>query len=52
MRIWFVAAALRSGQYSIDQLYQLTRIDRWFLYKMKNIIDFGIKLETLDKVRI
>jgi carbamoyl-phosphate synthase/aspartate carbamoyltransferase/dihydroorotase len=49
MRIWFVAAALRSGRYSIDQLYQLTRIDRWFLYKMKNIIDFGIKLETLDK---
>ena len=32
-----VAAALWAG-YSVDRLYELTRIDRWFLHRMKRII--------------
>ncbi|KFP00191.1 CAD protein, partial [Calypte anna] len=38
------AAALRAG-YSIERLYELTKIDRWFLHKMKNITDHAMLLE-------
>ena len=38
-RIHFLAAALEEG-YSISKLYELTKIDHWFLRRMKNIIDF------------
>eukprot|EP00794_Sanderia_malayensis_P004695 gene4695-5310_t len=43
-RIMYLAAALKQG-YSIDRLYKLTRIDRWFLYKLKRIVDFTEMLE-------
>lgn len=36
-RMFVLAAALKAG-YTIDRLYELTRIDKWFLHKMKNII--------------
>lgn len=35
----------------MDQLYQLTKIDRWFLHKMKNIADHERLLETYNQVR-
>ncbi|XP_066450455.1 multifunctional protein CAD isoform X1 [Eleutherodactylus coqui] len=44
-RIFVLAAALRAG-YTIDRLYELTKIDRWFLHKMKNITDHLAALET------
>lgn len=42
-RIFVLAAALRAG-YSIERLYELTKIDRWFLHKMKNITDHAVLL--------
>uniref|UniRef100_UPI00358E2434 multifunctional protein CAD isoform X2 n=1 Tax=Myxine glutinosa TaxID=7769 RepID=UPI00358E2434 len=36
-RIFVLAAAIHAG-YSVDRLYTLTRIDRWFLYKMTTIV--------------
>lgn len=47
-RIFVLAAALYAD-YSIDHLYELTKIDRWFLYKMKNIIDHEKLLETYNQ---
>ncbi|XP_017768305.1 PREDICTED: CAD protein [Nicrophorus vespilloides] len=47
-RMFVVAAALRQG-YSVDRLYDLTKIDRWFLQKMKNIVDFNTSLESIDQ---
>lgn len=44
-RMYFLAAALKAG-YTIDKLYELTKIDRWFLYKMKNIITYMTHLES------
>jgi carbamoyl-phosphate synthase large subunit len=38
MRIFVIAMALLKG-YSIDRIFELTRIDRWFLSKLKNIAD-------------
>lgn len=45
-RMFVLAAALKEG-YSIDKLYQLTKIDHWFLNKFKNIITLNTKLENL-----
>ncbi len=52
-RIYFVAQALQKG-YAVDKINELTKIDKWFLYKMKNIVDQADrirnkKLEELDK---
>ncbi|XP_070781394.1 multifunctional protein CAD isoform X3 [Enoplosus armatus] len=47
-RIFVLAAAFRAG-YTVDQLYELTKIDRWFLYKMKNIADHERLLETYNQ---
>jgi len=38
MRIFVIAEALEQG-FPIEKIYDLTRIDKWFLYKLKNIID-------------
>ncbi|MGE0823902.1 MAG: carbamoyl-phosphate synthase large subunit [Candidatus Binatia bacterium] len=38
-RIWYVADALRLGM-SIDDLYQITRIDPWFLENIAQIVRF------------
>lgn len=43
-RIFVVAAALWAG-YSVDRLYELTRIDRWFLQRMKRIVTHAQLLE-------
>nr|MBE5724577.1 rudimentary [Cucujiformia] len=47
-RMFVVAAALKSG-YSVDKLYNLTKIDKWFLQKMKNIIEWNTHLETFTQ---
>lgn len=45
-RMFVLAAALKDG-YSVDRLYELTKIDRWFLHKMKNIIECQTELEAV-----
>ncbi len=37
-RIYFVSKALQQG-FSIDRINELSKIDKWFLHKMKNIVD-------------
>jgi carbamoyl-phosphate synthase large subunit len=37
-RIWYIAQAFRLGM-GIDELHELTWIDPWFLYNIKQIID-------------
>lgn len=46
-RMFVLAAALREG-FTIERLYELTKIDRWFLHKMKNIIKMGERLQTFS----
>ncbi len=36
-RMYAIAKALQEG-YSIDKIHDLSKIDRWFLYKLKNIV--------------
>lgn len=42
-RIFVIAKAIREG-YSIEKIHQLTKIDNWFLYKLKNIFDIENQL--------
>ena len=44
MRIFVVSKALKIG-YSIEQIHQLTMIDRWFLQKLKHIVDIDQQLK-------
>ncbi|NQV12727.1 MAG: carbamoyl-phosphate synthase (glutamine-hydrolyzing) large subunit [Parcubacteria group bacterium] len=37
-RLFAIAQAIRRG-YSLDKIYQLAKIDRWFLGKIKNIVE-------------
>ncbi|KAG9282555.1 CAD protein isoform X1 [Astyanax mexicanus] len=47
-RIFVLAAALHAG-YSVDHLYELTKIDRWFLHKMQNIVNHEKLLQTYNQ---
>ena len=56
-RLWYVADALR-GSLDIDEIYELTKIDRWFLYNIKQIVDLegvivqnGLDSDTLKKAK-
>lgn len=42
-RIFIISKAMRAG-YTLDQLHELTRIDKWFLQKLQNIMDTSIEL--------
>ncbi|MFX1315477.1 MAG: carbamoyl-phosphate synthase (glutamine-hydrolyzing) large subunit [Promethearchaeota archaeon] len=47
LRIFRLAEAIKKGL-SIDEIYRLSRIDKWFLYKLKNIIDLERYLKDLN----
>ena len=49
LRIFAIAQALEEG-YSIDRIYELTKIDPWFIERMKNIVDYKHKLEGYNKL--
>ena len=42
-RVFFLRHALRAGV-DIEEIYELTRIDRWFLAQIKEIVDFEEEL--------
>ena len=51
-RVFVISKAMHQG-YTVDQIHELTKIDRWFLNKLKHIIDIAEKLKrnninTLD----
>ena len=47
LRLFRIEEAMKRN-ISIDEIYQLTRIDKWFLYKLKHIIDIERQLQDLD----
>ena len=44
MRIFVVSKALKVG-YTVEQIHQLTMIDRWFLQKLKHLVDIDLHLK-------
>ena len=49
LRIFAIAQALEEG-YTIERLYELTKIDPWFLERLKNIVDYKHKLEGYNSL--
>ena len=49
LRIFAIAQALEEG-YSIDRIYELTKIDPWFIERLKNIVDYKHKLEAYNAI--
>ncbi|MEG1545788.1 MAG: carbamoyl-phosphate synthase (glutamine-hydrolyzing) large subunit, partial [Bacteroides sp.] len=49
LRVFAIAAALEKG-YTIDRIHELTKIDPWFLGKLKNIHDYKNKLSVYNKI--
>ncbi|MCR5714598.1 MAG: carbamoyl-phosphate synthase (glutamine-hydrolyzing) large subunit [Bacteroidales bacterium] len=49
-RIFVISKAMHLPHYDIEKIHDLTRIDRWFLYKLKHIIDIDeqLKLQRFD----
>ena len=43
-RIFVIAEALRRHAADIDEIHKITKIDKWFLYKLKNITDVENRL--------
>jgi len=52
-RIFVIAAAMKQG-YSVERIHEATRIDKWFLYRLLNIVNTEAELseaESLDKLQ-
>ena len=49
MRIFSIAEALENG-FDVDRIWELTKIDRWFLYKLENISNIKKELEGYDSL--
>ena len=50
-RIFIIAKAMLKG-YSIDEIHDLTKIDKWFLYKLEHIIDIDRRLRKCTSVNV
>jgi len=49
LRIFAIAKALEEG-YTIDRIYELTKINHWFLNKFKNIVEYSKVLQNYAKI--
>ncbi len=49
LRVFAIAQALEQG-YTIERIEELTKIDPWFLKKMKNIVDYKAVLEGYQRI--
>jgi len=50
-RLWYIAEAFRRG-WKVEEVYELSKIDRWFLYNIKQLIEVEGELSkhTIDTV--
>lgn len=49
-RIFVIESALRKG-YDVDKIHELTKIDKWFLYKLRNLYQTATELESLNHIK-
>ena len=48
-RIFAISKAMLAG-YTVDRIHELTKIDKWFLGKLKNIVDTYLEFKTFDRL--
>ena len=49
-RIFVIESAFRKG-YDVDKIHELTKIDKWFLYKLRNLYQTATELESLSHIK-
>ncbi len=49
LRIFAIAAALEKG-YTVERIVDLTKIDKWFIGKLKNIVDYTKVISQYKKI--
>lgn len=49
-RIFVIESAFRKG-YDVDIIHELTKIDKWFLYKLRNLYQTATELESLNNIK-
>ncbi|QYN47867.1 carbamoyl-phosphate synthase large subunit [Gilliamella sp. ESL0405] len=50
-RIWYIADAFRAG-FSLDEIFTLTNIDRWFLVQIEELISLENQLKSQSFARL
>lgn len=48
-RVFVIADAMEHGM-TVDRIHELTKIDRWFLYKLRNIVDTTSELRGFNNL--
>ena len=48
-RVFAIADAMAAG-YTVDRIHELTKIDRWFLFKLQNILATAREMEQYNSV--
>lgn len=49
MRIFVISEALQHN-YSVEEIHHITKIDKWFLYKLKNITDLHQEFSAFSEI--
>ncbi len=49
MRVFVIEKAFEAS-YPVDKIYDLTKIDKWFLYKLKGVYDLSAELEKYQRI--
>ncbi|WFD42754.1 carbamoyl-phosphate synthase (glutamine-hydrolyzing) [Malassezia psittaci] len=50
-RLFAIAYAMMEKDYDVEKLHELTKIDRWFLFKLENIVTTHRKLQSLGHLQ-
>lgn len=50
-RMFVIAEAIKQG-YSINKIYKLTKVDKWFLNKIKNIVELEKELKSYNRKKL
>ena len=50
-RVFIISKAMQKG-YTVDQIHDLTKIDRWFLYKLQHIIEIDRELQKCTSINV
>ena len=50
-RVFIISKAMHKG-YTVDEIHELTKIDKWFLQKLKHIIDIDEELKRCGNINM
>lgn len=51
-RIFVIAKAMQRKLYSVDEIHEITKIDKWFLEKLRHIVDIDDELHKCTSVNV